>query len=212
MTIANKITLSRIALIPVALILLFIPQLQTEISGFFQITIAQLTFSILFIIASLTDFLDGYLARKRNEVTTFGKFLDPIADKILVFTALIFLPVFPFWQTQFSVKISGIYLFLLFYLVSVLLILTREFLVTAARLVAVGQNKVVAAAWLGKVKTAFTLVALIWLLFNGFGLDNMLFSYFPIISFSLILISVIFTIWSGMQYIWQLREEIFKSV
>ena len=212
MTIANKITLSRITLIPVAFILLFVPSLQTEIRGFFQITIAQLVFSILFIIASVTDFLDGYLARKRNEVTTFGKFLDPIADKILVLTALIFLPVFPFWQAQFSVKISGIYLFLLFYSVSVLLILTREFLVTAARLVAVGENKVVAAAWLGKVKTAFTLVALIWLLFNGFGLDNILFSYFPIISFSLILISVILTIWSGLQYIWQLREEIFKSV
>lgn len=212
MTIANKITLSRIALIPVALILLFVPSLRTEIRGFFQITIAQLVFSILFIIASVTDFLDGYLARKRNEVTTFGKFLDPIADKILVFTALIFLPVFPFWQTQFSIKISGIHLFLLLYLVSVILILTREFLVTAARLVAVGENKVVAAAWLGKVKTAFTLVALIWLLFNGFGLDNMLFPYFPIISFSLIIISVILTIWSGMQYIWQLRAEIFKSV
>lgn len=212
MTIANKITLSRIALIPVSLILFFVPSLQAEVPGFFQITIAQLVFSILFIIASLTDFLDGYLARKRKEVTTFGKFLDPIADKILVFTALIFLPVFPFWQAQFSVKISGIYLFLLFYLVSVLLILTREFLVTAARLVAVGENKVVAAAWLGKVKTAFTLVVLIWLLFNGFGLDNMLFPYFPIISFSLILISVILTIWSGMQYIWQLRAEIFKSV
>ena len=212
MTIANKITLSRIALIPVALILLFVPSLRTEIRGFFQITIAQLVFSILFIIASVTDFLDGYLARKRNEVTTFGKFLDPIADKILVFTALIFLPVFPFWQAQFSVKISGLHLFLMLYLVSVLLILAREFLVTAARLVAVAENKVVAAAWLGKVKTAFTLVALIWLLFNGFGLDKMLFSYFPIISFALILISVILTIWSGLQYIWQLRAEIFKSV
>ncbi len=212
MTIANKITLSRIALIPVSLILLFIPSLQAEIRGFFQITIAQLVFLLLFCLASFTDFLDGYLARKRGEVTTFGKFLDPIADKILVFTALIFLPVFPFWQEQFSVKIAGIHLFLLLYLVSVLLILTREFLVTAARLVAVGENKVVAAAWLGKVKTAFTLVALIWLLFNGFGLDNMLFPYFPIISFSLILISVILTIWSGLQYIWQLRAEIFKSV
>lgn len=212
MTIANKITLSRIALIPVALILLFVPSLRTEIRGFFQITIVQLVFSILFIIASVTDFLDGYLARKRNEVTTFGKFLDPIADKILVFTALIFLPVFPFWQAQFSVKISGLHLFLMLYLVSVLLILAREFLVTAARLVVVAENKVVAAAWLGKVKTAFTLVSLIWLLFNGFGLDKMLFSYFPIISFALILISVILTIWSGLQYIWQLRAEIFKSV
>lgn len=212
MTIANKITLSRITLIPVALILLFVPSLQTKIRGFFQITIAQLVFLVLFCFASFTDFLDGYLARKRNEVTTFGKFLDPIADKILVFTALIFLPVFPFWQAQFSVKISGLHLFLMLYLVSVLLILAREFLVTAARLVAVAENKVVAAAWLGKVKTAFTLVALIWLLFNGFGLDKMLFSYFPIISFALILMSVILTIWSGLQYIWQLRAEIFKSV
>ncbi len=212
MTIANKITLSRIALIPVSLILLFVPSLQAEIRGFFQITIAQLVFILLFCLASFTDFLDGYLARKRGEVTTFGKFLDPIADKILVFTALIFLPVFPFWQVQFSIKISGICLFLLLYLVSVLLILTREFLVTAARLVAVGENKVVAAAWLGKVKTAFTLGALIWLLFNGFSLDKMITPHFPVISFSLILISVILTIWSGLKYIWQLRAEIFKSV
>ncbi len=212
MTIANKITLSRIALIPVSLILLFVPSLQAEIPGFFQITIAQLVFLVLFCLASLTDFLDGYLARKRGEVTTFGKFLDPIADKILVFTALIFLPVFPFWQAQFNIKISGIHLFLLLYLVSVLLILTREFLVTAARLVAVGENKVVAAAWLGKIKTAFTLGALIWLLFNGFSLDKMITPRFPVISFALILISVILTIWSGMQYIWQLRAEIFKSV
>ncbi len=212
MTIANKITLSRIALIPVSLILLFVPSLQTEIPGFFQITIAQLVFLVLFFLASLTDFLDGYLARKRGEVTTFGKFLDPIADKILVFTALLFLPVFPFWQAQFSIKISGIHLFLLLYLVSVLLILTREFLVTAARLVAVGENKVVAAAWLGKVKTAFTLGVLIWLLFNGFSLDKLITPRFPVISFALILISVFLTIWSGMQYIWQLRAEIFKSV
>ena len=212
MTIANKITLSRIALIPVSLILLFVPILQAEIPGFFQITIAQLVFLMLFCLASFTDFLDGYLARKRGEVTTFGKFLDPIADKILVFAALLFLPVFPFWQAQFSIKISGIRLFLLLYLVSVLLILTREFLVTAARLVAVGENKVVAAAWLGKVKTAFTLGVLIWLLFNGFSLDKMITPLFPVISFSLILFSVILTIWSGMQYIWQLRAEIFKSV
>ena len=212
MTIANKITLSRIALIPVSLILLFVPSLQAEIPSFFQITIAQLVFLVLFCLASLTDFLDGYLARKRGEVTTFGKFLDPIADKILVFTALIFLPVFQFWQAQFSSKISGIRLFLLLYLVSVLLILTREFLVTAARLVAVGENKVVAAAWLGKIKTAFTLGALIWLLFNGFSLDKMITPRFPVISFALILISVLLTIWSGMQYIWQLRAEIFKSV
>ena len=212
MTIANKITLSRIALIPVSVILLFIPQLNTPISGFFEITIAQLIFTVLFAIASFTDFLDGYLARKRNEVTTFGKFLDPIADKILVFTALLFIPTFPFWRLQFAKQISSISLFWLLYLVSFLLILTREFLVTAARLVAVSANKVVAASWLGKVKTAFTLVALIWLLFNGFNLDDLVFISFPIISSGLILISVILTLWSGFVYIWQLRAEIFKSV
>lgn len=212
MTIANKITLSRIALIPVSVILLFIPQLTKPISGFFQITIAQLCFTILFILASFTDFLDGYLARKRNEVTTFGKFLDPIADKILVFTALLFIPTFPFWRLQFAKQIGSISLFWLLYLVAFLLILTREFLVTAARLVAVSANKVVAAAWLGKVKTAFTLVALIWLLFNGFNLDDLVFISFPLISFGLILISVVLTLWSGFTYIWQLRAEIFKSV
>ena len=212
MTIANKITLSRIALIPVSVILLFIPQLNKPISGFFEITIAQLIFTVLFILASFTDFLDGYLARKRDEVTTFGKFLDPIADKILVCTALLFIPTFPFWHLKFAKQIGNISLFWLLYLVSFLLILTREFLVTAARLVAVSTNRVVAAAWLGKVKTAFTLVALIWLLFNGFNLDDLVFISFPIISFVLILISVVLTLWSGFVYICQLRAEIFKSV
>ena len=83
MTLPNKLTLSRIVAIPIMVIILVIEPFQT-INTVFSLNLAQLLFAILFVIASFTDFLDGYLARKNNQVTTFGKFTDPIADKLLV--------------------------------------------------------------------------------------------------------------------------------
>ena len=83
MTISNKITISRIVLVPVMILMIYIPPLR-KIDTIFNLDLGELLFAILFVIASFTDFLDGHLARKRNEITTFGKFLDPIADKVLV--------------------------------------------------------------------------------------------------------------------------------
>lgn len=84
MTISNKLTISRMLVIPIMIILLFLPVLQDK-ETIFELSLAELLFAILFTLGSITDWLDGYLARKRNEITTFGKFLDPIADKLLVF-------------------------------------------------------------------------------------------------------------------------------
>lgn len=125
MTAANKITLIRIAMIP-----FFI---YCAMQGTASFQIAAL---ILFCVASFTDFLDGYVARKYNQVTDFGKFVDPLADKLLVTAALlIFIEkgMFAAWM--------------------VFIILAREFIITSLRIVAANKGRVLAAAWTGKVKT-----------------------------------------------------------
>lgn len=132
MNLPNKLTVLRIALVPVFMVL------------------AYLTFPChmyaalaVFILASLTDFLDGYLARKLNLITDFGKFMDSLADKILVLAALI-------WLVEAD-KMPGWCLFI---------VMTREFAVTGLRLVAANTGRVIAAGWSGKVKTASTMVCL----------------------------------------------------
>ena len=122
MNLPNKLTLLRILLIPVCLLLW---------------ALGQPVFSAaVFTLAALTDFLDGYIARKQNIITTFGKFADPVADKILVLTAMIFLcadGILPAW--------------------AVCIVAARELMVDGLRLVAVGKGTVIAAGWLGKIKT-----------------------------------------------------------
>jgi len=132
MNIANKITMIRVFLIPVFLIVLY--------SGFPGSTYVGLA---IFIIASLTDFVDGHLARSRNLVTDFGKFMDPLADKVLVLTAMLWFTecgVMPAWATA--------------------IVMFREFAVSGMRLIAVEQGRVIAAGMSGKVKTFSTMVCL----------------------------------------------------
>ena len=210
MTTPNKITLFRIFIIPVMVIICLIPQLNIEISGFFKITISQLIFLILFIIGSLSDFLDGYLARKNNQVTTFGKFLDPIADKILVLTALIFLFIFPYWGKTELEEIKIVNLAVIFS--GVLIIILREFLVTGVRLLAVDSGVVIAASKLGKIKTVSTMVAIIFMLFNGFGISQALKLEYDYFSFALYGIAILFTIISGVDYLYKNREIILKTI
>ena len=124
MTISNKITITRICLIPVMIIFALIPSLNQN-NLFWSITTGQLIFTIVFIIAAASDFLDGYLARKRDEITTFGKFLDPIADKLLVLAGFLFLLVFPNYLKQ-------VYLYQI--IIGVIIILLREFLVTGIKI------------------------------------------------------------------------------
>lgn len=141
MTTASKITLARVALIPVFMVLLLLQQ-----------NIAAL---IVFIVASATDFVDGYIARHYNQVSDFGKFLDPLADKLLVLAAML---IFVQWGRMPAW--------------AVMLVLTREFAVSGLRMVAAANGNVIAAGWSGKVKTASTMVGLcLMILFSNTTLD-----------------------------------------
>lgn len=133
MTLANKITLARIALIPFFLIFAVLGGTTFDIIAL-----------VLFIVCSVTDFLDGYVARKYNQVTDFGKFVDPLADKLLVCAAMV---VF--------VERGLMYGWMVF------IILAREFIITSLRTVAMGKNRVLAAAWSGKVKTCTQIAGII---------------------------------------------------
>lgn len=170
MTIANKVTLLRICLIPVFIAAYFLCR-----DGVLRVVPAA-----VFAVASLTDYLDGYLARSRNEVTTFGKFMDPIADKVLVMAAILLLV-----QDGRLSSVAGI------------IFLAREFIISGFRLVAAAGSVVIAASPLAKIKTATQLAALLLLL-----LDNFPFSLirFPAAQIAVIA-ALVFTVWSGVEYI-----------
>jgi CDP-diacylglycerol---glycerol-3-phosphate 3-phosphatidyltransferase len=189
MTLANKLTVSRMIVIPLMVIVMVLPSLETK-SGIFSLSIGELIFALLFVMASATDFLDGHIARKRQQITTFGKFLDPLADKILVVTALLFLMV----DMPSRVPVAA-----------VLLIIAREFVVTGIRLLAVGEGKVIAASKLGKAKTAATMLALVIMLFDDFGMPAM-------IGNVVFFVAVALTVWSGIEYFFKNKDIIFKSM
>ena len=135
MTLASKITLIRVAFIPVYMVLMY---LSGGVPGLWMWLAL-----VVFIIASLTDYVDGQIARRCNQVSDFGKFLDPLADKLLTIAAM---TVFCEWGMMPAWAL--------------MIVLTREFAVTGLRLVAVGKGKVIAAGWSGKVKTASTMIGL----------------------------------------------------
>ena len=195
MTTANKLTILRILLIPVMIIILYIDALKID-TPFLNMNVQQIIFATMFVVASLTDFLDGYIARKYNQITTFGKFLDPIANKVLVFAALLYLMV----QMPERVAIWG-----------VMVIIVREFLVTGVRLIAVEHNHVIAASNLGKYKTSTTMIAIIMFLFNDFGL-TMIHSNLEWITNIIYYLAIFFTIWSGFDYLYKNRKIILESV
>lgn len=173
MNLANKLTLLRIALIPVFLIILY--------WGFPYSNWVAL---LVFIIASVTDFLDGHIARSRNMITDFGKFMDPLADKMLVMAAMC-------WFVQ-SGEMWGWVL---------ALVLLREFAVSGMRLVAVEQGKVIAAAWSGKIKTASTMVCICLMLGLNFAWLDMLCQ----------IVILVTTLYSGTEYLIK-NKEVFSQV
>lgn len=189
MNLPNKITLSRIFFVPVFM-LFIVPFPDWMLNGFFSFMRPVNDFIInygsyiaagIFIIASSTDVVDGYIARKRKQVTRFGKYLDPIADKLLVTAALIAL-------VQ-SNSISGW---------AAMLIIAREFIVTGLRLVAAGEGIVIAASNLGKLKTITQDIAIVAILLNNFPIS--LFTTFPFGDYAM-LAAVIITLYSLYDYI-----------
>jgi len=135
MTLASKITLVRVAFIPAFMVLMYLSGGQPNIWIYLSLA--------LFIIASITDYVDGYIARKYKQVSDFGKFLDPLADKLLVIAAMV---MFCEWGSMPAWAL--------------MIVLTREFAVTGLRLVAVGKGTVIAAGKSGKFKTASTMIGL----------------------------------------------------
>lgn len=174
----NKLTLLRCALIPVFVALMS-----------FEIIWAQVAAAAVFAVACITDYLDGDIARRRNLITNFGKFADPIADKMLVMSAYVVLVD----QGRMPVWVC-------------LVFLAREFTVSGFRLVAVGGGKVIAAGWLGKVKTFTQMIAVIMLILAPAvpGLD----SYGIIAADVMMYVALIMTVWSGADYIIQNRHFI----
>lgn len=180
MNIPNKITLSRIFLIPIFIILLSVPFNWGEWNiGDTVLPVSHFAAALLFIVASATDWVDGYYARKFNLVTNLGKFLDPLADKLLVAAALILLVDFgmaPAWVT--------------------IIIISREFAITGLRLVASGEGIVLAAGSMGKLKTASQMIAIAALLLHNFPFSYVGFPFAAIMLY----IALFFTVLSGYDY------------
>ena len=191
MNLPNKLTIFRILLVPVMVIIPFL-EIQGNVLG---VPIAYIIINLIFIIASYTDHLDGKIARKNNLVTTFGKFADPLADKILVLAAMLILVEdgnLPAWIP--------------------IIVLFREFVVSGYRLVAVQKGgEVIAASFWGKLKTATQMIAIILMFINING-TNIFGSFIfgnltgieliiNILTTVLMLASVVATIFSGWDYI-----------
>lgn len=174
MNTANRITMVRVLMIPAFLIVLYADFRYAD-----YIALA------LFIVASVTDAVDGYIARNYNQVTTFGKFMDPLADKLLVVAAILFFVErgqMPAWAA--------------------LLVVTREFAVTALRLVAVDGGRVIAAGLSGKIKTASSLVCICIMLTP---LASLVIGSVSVNTLAVAVI-VITTVWSGISYFIQNKD------
>lgn len=188
MNLANKLTLLRIFLVPIFVIFIAV-----------KIKYGTIIATLVFIIASITDKLDGYIARSRNQVTRFGKFMDPLADKLLVTAALVSLVelhIIPAWAA--------------------VIILAREFAITGLRSIAAAEGIVIAASWWGKIKTVTQIVAIIFALIKA-TLDSMpgiygsltyIPPFFGIMTNITLYLAIIITILSGIDYFVKNKEVI----
>ena len=206
LNLANKLTIFRIILVPVLMLVPIIDKIYGISGEFLGISTAFWIMNVIFIIASITDKLDGYIARSRNQVTTFGKFLDPLADKILVISALVILVEYtkiPSWIP--------------------IIVLAREFIVSGYRLLAVEKGgQVIAASIWGKLKTVTQMIAIILAFLDRFSFGQFIFRVsselemqinsatiymttgqyvINILTTVLLIISVIATIFSGVDYL-----------
>jgi len=204
-TLPNKLTMLRILLIPVMIIIWYIPFFRetyvfvTGEGGFFYgLNLLMLLEFIIFAIASFTDFLDGKIARSRNLVTSFGKFADPLADKMLVFTAMTLIMV--------DAAKAGDWYWNLMPIWAYIIMLIREFMVSGIRMVVASKGTVIPAAKMGKWKTATTMVALIVLFFAH---TNIIVAF---IGMGLMYVACLLTIISGIEYFLNSKDVILESI
>lgn len=169
MNLPNKLTMMRVVLVPVFMIFAALSHYGTaDFNAAFM-----LTAGIVFAVASFTDFLDGYLARKNNLVTDFGKFMDPLADKCLVTAAML-------WFVEIGQMPAW----------ALLIVIVREFAVSGLRMIAADKGRVIAAGWSGKVKTASTMVCIVLMLLPiGYWVNSIC-----------VAVIVLTTIYSGVEY------------
>ena len=192
MNIPNRITVSRICLIPIFVLVMVLDFRWGDITLLgATMPVEHLVVGIIFIVASLTDWIDGYYARKHDLVTNMGKFLDPLADKLLVSAAFILL-------IEISDKVPAWI---------IIVIISREFAVTGLRLICAEQGEVVAANQLGKIKTWAQIVAITLLL-----LHNVIFEMWNFPADVIMLwVALGFTVWSGIEYFWLNRRVLLES-
>lgn len=215
MNLANKLTIFRMILVPIFVVIGYLGTLGVITGEWLGISISFLLMDLVFIIASITDKLDGYIARSRNQVTTFGKFLDPLADKILVLSALVMLVEYgkiPGWIP--------------------VIVLAREFIVSGYRLIAVEKGgKVIAASIWGKLKTVTQMIAIILVFVDKYDFFDFIIAttnqaeaaasslqiymtqpalIFNVITSIIMLVSVVATIFSGYDYL-KGGKDLFKD-
>jgi len=179
MNLPNRLTLLRICMVPVFILCFYIPVSWNNYIA-----------AGIFILAYITDFADGYIARSRNLVTDFGKLMDPIADKALTASALFMMTAFDMIHPVFPI-----------------IIIVREFVISGFRMVSAGSGVVIAANWIGKAKTVTQCVAVVMILMQG--LVHRIF-HFPM-ELLVLWVSIILTVWSAVDYIYSYRQVLFKK-
>lgn len=185
MNLPNKLTILRLLMIPIFAAVFYLSMIPYN----------YLISAVIFVLAALTDFLDGYIARKNNLVTDLGKFLDPIADKVLVSTALIIM----------LLPSAGVVILPFYAGIAVAIILARELIVSGFRIIAASKGKVLAADKLGKIKTFLQDVAIVVLLV-GANVDPGLYSVLNIVGLIMLGVATLLTIISGTECIVKNRE------
>lgn len=191
MNLANKITLVRIFLVPVLMIFLLVRFDMGYVKvGTVTLTVSEIIATFIFILAAVTDGLDGYIARKNKMVTNLGKFLDPLADKLLITAALISLVEMQRLEAWIAI-----------------VIVSREFAVTGLRLIAAADGYVIAASPLGKLKTIVQIVAIVSLMLNNVPFSTIAFPFSMIATW----LAVIITTISGLDYFYKNKKIVSVS-
>lgn len=197
MNLPNKLSVFRILIVPVITLLFLLPEgvIPTEVQFInfagIELNLIYIIGLLLFVIASITDFIDGYIARKHNMITSFGKFIDPIADKLLVNTMLLLLA---------NAKVI--------LLAPVLIMIWRDILVDGMRMMAAKNQQVVAARNSGKLKTVVQMITVIIATISGMALS---FNGLSVVSNVLVWTSAAISVYSGVEYFIQTKKFIMES-